>query len=264
MSNTIKHAGKKLVLFVFEAMLYPCRAIKSRAIESVLYKHCLQMLIRNNEPYAPKGITSDAKFQRPMEAFTTRWEKLSEAIYENQAKNLLDVGCAEGYMIRRAAKDCGIFAVGVEVDWERIRIGNAQSDLDHDYNHGIIPMIVDCNSIRSLPTFDVVICFSVLHHVIRHHGLEEGRNFLKSLAGITGKCFLFDMCSPEETANDPHWATVLDFIKGDVVGKTGEFLRSAGFCNVRHIADTPGYVAPGIRPLFICEPPKPNGGLLTD
>ena len=158
-------------------------------------------------------------------------------------------------MIGRAAKDCGVFAVGLERDWDRTKVGHARSQLGKEYGFGIVPMTVDSRSLVGLPMFDVVICFSVLHHVIRHQGMEEGREFLKSLASITGKCFLFDMCSPEETANDPEWGNVLSFLRGNVVDKTAQLLWNAGFSKVTHIADTPGYVAPGIRPMFICEPP---------
>lgn len=238
-----------------DLLLLPCRGITSKKVASIFHRTSLHMVLRSGTPYAPNGERHTAGFQRPMEAFTTRWEKVSKAITQHGARNLLDVGCAEGYMIQKAAKEAGVFAVGLERDWSRIAVGYAQAQLGTEYNCGIVPFAANSESLSHLPKFDVVVCFSVLHHVIRHCGLDEARAFLTSLADKTGKCFLFDMCSPEETANDPQWGVVLDFLKGDVVGKTAELLSDAGFRNVQHIASTPGYVPPGMRPLFLCDPP---------
>lgn len=255
MSKTLRDLRRKLTRHSMRTVLYPFTRMKDTAIRSELHRISNTMQVRNSDPYASACCGRTEEFQRPAVAFTTRWQRVAEAIRQHEARNLLDVGCAEGYMIRRAADECGVFAVGLEMDWRRIRTGLAERDLGGEYRHGIVPMHVSPESLLSLPTFDVVICFSVLHHVIRLHGLDEGRSFLSSLARITGKCFLFDMGSPEETAFNPEWGKILAFLEGDVAGKTAELLRTAGFRDVTHIDDTPGYVESGIRPLFLCRPP---------
>ena len=43
-----------------------------------------------------------------------RWEAIAAAIREYEVGSVLDVGCAEGWFLRRAAKDFGCFSLGVE------------------------------------------------------------------------------------------------------------------------------------------------------
>jgi len=85
--------------------------------------------------------------------------------------------------------------------------------------------------------------------------MDAGTEFLEAIRTITGQRFLFDMGSPEETANDPEWADVLSFFEGDVTSRSKQFLQSAGFVNVTHVGDTPGYVRTAVRPMFICSVP---------
>lgn len=258
MAKVIRNVLMRLMQRTCRLLLYPCTRVRSLALQSEVYNACLRMVVRNSQAYASACAGGHAQFQRPATAFITRWKKVSEAIRETGSRHLLDVGCAEGYMIRMASQECGNFAVGLEMDWQRIRVACAERELHREHLHGIVPMVVNSESLASLPRFDIVICFSVLHHVIRHQGIDEARLFLQSLARITGKRFLFDMGSPDETANDPEWGRVLAFLKPDLVGNISELLESAGFTNVRHVADTPGYVSTCVRPLFICEPMQKN------
>ena len=91
--------------------------------------------------------------------------------------------------------------------------------------------------------------------MVRQHGREAAVEYLTAIRRITRHRFLFDMGNPEETGADPEWGSVLAFLKGDVVGKNKALLESAGFTDVRHVADTPGYVQTAVRPLFVCSSP---------
>jgi len=239
--------------------LSPFILLRGSTIAGMVYERGLEMVLESSSPYAHDATKQSSRrlpeFYRPAEAFSTRFERVATTLADVNARNLLDIGCAEGYMISRAAKERGVFALGLEMDRRRIRVGNATSDLDGDYGYGIVPALVGPELLGRLPKFDVVVCFSVLHHVIRGGGMEAGTEFLEAIRAITGRRFLFDMGSPEETANDPGWADVLDFFSGDVTRRTKEFLESAGFVEVTHVGDTPGYVQNARRPMFVCSVP---------
>ncbi|MFT6372364.1 MAG: SAM-dependent methyltransferase [Gammaproteobacteria bacterium] len=249
---------EKIAKLIGQFFLLPLNLIKRRFFLNMAYRRVLEMVVEDNEAYSLgtslNERSSKPKFYRPADAFEKRFEQVRNAIEEVNAHSLLDIGCAEGYMISRAAKELDVFAIGLEVDRQRIRAGNAQSELDRDLNYGIIPASVDAQYLNKLPKFDVVVCFSVLHHVIRHHGKIEAIEFLKAIRRITRHRFLFDMGSPEETANDPEWGEVLAFMKGDLVAKNKELLEEAGFTDIQYVGDTPGYVQSANRPLFICNP----------
>ena len=50
--------------------------------------------------------------------------------------------------------------------------------------------------ILALPSFDAVICTSVVHHVIRQNGLAVGEDFVRALATRANKLVLFEMELP--------------------------------------------------------------------
>ena len=45
----------------------------------------------------------------------SRWDAIADVLKEYRALSVLDVGCAEGWLVRRAATDLGCFAVGVGI-----------------------------------------------------------------------------------------------------------------------------------------------------
>jgi cyclopropane fatty-acyl-phospholipid synthase-like methyltransferase len=248
---------QKIIRTIGNLALSPFSWFNSRSVSNVVYLKGLQLVVDASVPYAEdvpaENKRNSSKYFRPAEAFDRRFQEIKKASAEVNAQNLLDIGCAEGYMIGRAARELGLFAVGLEMDRQRIRVGNAQSELNNDMNYGIIPSSAEPGLLDKVPVFDLVVCFSVLHHVIRHHGYESGINFLKSIKSRTRFRFLFDMGSPDETDNDPEWGNVLAFLKGDIVAKNKEMLESAGFVDVTHVGDTPGYIKSAKRPLFVCS-----------
>jgi hypothetical protein len=54
-----------------------------------------------------------------------RWRAVAEVLDRHAVHNVLDVGCAEGWFVRRAAKDHNCFAVGIEAtdacSWANLR-----------------------------------------------------------------------------------------------------------------------------------------------
>jgi hypothetical protein len=107
--------------------------------------------------------------------------------------------------------------------------------------------------ILKLPCFDVVVCLSVVHHIIRAHGMEVGRDFVRALATCAAKAIVFEMGTSEEKVGSAprHLPGMPDgqeaFVKG--------FLESCGLQRVRVVAESAGYSGESRR-IFSAEPPR--------
>jgi hypothetical protein len=166
---------------------------------------------------------------------------------------LVEIGCAEGYFVRRAAQELGLFSLGVEGDWSRVGVGMALAEIRDERRYGFAFGIFSPDEIRAIPAFDIVVCFSVVHHVIKLANVEAGLEFLRALAAITKQRFLFDMGGPEETSHS--WAAQLAFLGPNVDEGIRRLLEQAGFSDVQIVGHTPGHRDAARRSIFSCAPP---------
>lgn len=202
--------------------------------------------------------------KRPLPFFADRLALLRDVARESSARNALDIGCAEGYFIRGLAQDPGLIGLGLESDWNALRKGLALRTLQTEERYAFVPIRFDTESLRSLPAFDLVICFWVLHHVIRNGGRDAGVSFLRACGDITGRKFVFAMGGPRDEGS-PAAAAKLAFLGEDdesIAAGMRELLVDAGFqrCEIRAWASThgvsgvPGGIGSG-NPIFVCDPP---------
>lgn len=215
----------------------------------------LWITVKLNKSYQPVEGVQFVSQRRPDSAFLKRWQIVSDVIKQHQPNNLLDIGCAEGFFIRKAASEHDLFAVGCEYNWRPLGIGAAMAELKDEQGYGFVRIFLTPDTLKKLPKFDMVICFSVLHHVVRAGGESAGLEFLKSCAQITGKCFLFDMGTPEEKTNS--WASSLNFLEHDsksIEENTKIYLKRAGFKQVNCLGQAMGYNRDAFRPIFLCLP----------
>lgn len=205
--------------------------------------------------------------KRPLPFFSDRLALLRDVARESSARNALDIGCAEGYFIRGLAQDPGLIGLGLESDWNALRKGLALRTLQTEDRYAFVPIRVDDESLRSFPTFDLVICFWVLHHVIRNGGRDAGVSFLRACGDITGRKFVFAMGGPRDEGS-PTAAAKLAFLGDDyeaIAAGMRELLVEAGFqrCEIRAWASVHGVsgAADGVgsgNPIFVCDPPGRN------
>jgi hypothetical protein len=178
-----------------------------------------------------------------------RLEAVLTVLREHRAHTLLDVGCAEGWFVRRAASDCQCFAIGIEAS-ERVLVGELARLHDGVEGMAIVKARVSAADIRALPKFDAVICMSVLHHIIRTTGLPSAEDFVRALASRTQKVLIFEM----GTADEHSWKDVLP----EVAQGQEEFVRAllerCGLRNVCRIAESPAFHRETQRLLFTAEP----------
>ncbi len=209
-------------------------------------------MLADAKSYHPFGYYASARMKRPEEAFHQRWQIVSSVIQKYSASNLCDLGCAEGYYVRRAAREHGIFAVGIDNDRKRLRSAVALSELDQDWSCAFMQMDVTSATIRGIPQFDLIACMSLLHHVIYRNGFSEAKALLRETAKKTTKCMVFEMGGPNEDANK--WASSLSMLAGDVDANIARLLSDCGYRNITVLGHTKGYDSSALRGVFVAEP----------
>ena len=209
-------------------------------------------ILAETKSYHPLGRYVSARLKRPEEAFHQRWHIVSRVIQEYAASNFCDLGCAEGYYVRRAACEHRIFAVGIDNDRKRLRSAVALSELDQDWSCAFIQMDITSTTIRGIPQFDMIACMSLLHHVIYRNGFSEAKALLCEIARKATKCIVFDMGGPNEDANK--WASSLSMLAGDVDANIANLLAECGFRNINVLGHARGYDTSALRGIFVAEP----------
>ena len=178
-----------------------------------------------------------------------RWTAISQVLQDYGAKNVLDIGCAEGWLIRRAAAECNCFAVGIEAS-DRVIVGELARLHDRVEGVATARAFMTPEAIRALPQFDAVLCLSVLHHVIRGFGIGTAEEFLRALASRVLKVLIFEIGTADESA----WTSVLPEVRHGQETFVTDLLERSGFHRVRVIAESEAFHREVNRILFVAEP----------
>jgi len=123
--------------------------------------------------YQPVGI--GRRRARGVRDAKTRWEAIAPVLRRYDVKSVLDIGCAEGYFVRRAASELGCFAIGVEAS-DRGTLGALALLQARAERTGLMRAFVTEAELRRWPQFDAVICMSVVHHIARAYDLEAAQH----------------------------------------------------------------------------------------
>jgi hypothetical protein len=180
-----------------------------------------------------------------------RWQAVADVLRDYGVRNLLDIGCAEGWFVRRAAADLNIFAIGIEATDVGI-VGELARLHDRVPRAAVARAFVTPEVIRDLPQFDAVLCLSMLHHVIRGFGLDVAERFLQVLATRAGKVFVFEI----GTADESSWTEFLPEQNQGQEAFVRELLKRSGFHEIRVIGESAAFNREVQRLLFVAEPIK--------
>lgn len=217
-------------------------------------KNLAKLILSEGQTYHPLGKYGKAAMARPDAAFYERWNLMAPLLLQSGAKNFCDLGCAEGFYVRQASQEFGIFSVGIDNDRKRLDRAIALNLLYENHQAAFIQMEISSHSLYALPPFDVVACMSLLHHVIFHQGLEQAEDLLRVLSSKVRKMLFFDMGGPDEQGNE--WADSLLMLRGNVDVKITQLLLRSGFTSVRPLGKTLGYATNATRTLFTAEPTR--------
>lgn len=185
-----------------------------------------------------------------------RWQAIAQTLRAYSARNVLDIGCAEGWFIRRAAADLNCFAVGIEAS-DRVAVGEFSRLHDRIERVAAIRSFVSASDLAALPKFDAVICMSVVHHIIRAHGLAAAHEFVRALAARVEKVLIFEIGTADESAWTEH---LLELGQGQEVF-VRELLARCGLTNIQAIAGSAAYHREVQRLLFSAEPASDADGV---
>jgi SAM-dependent methyltransferase len=180
-----------------------------------------------------------------------RWQAISHVLQARDVRNVLDVGCAEGWFVRRAAAEHNCFAIDIEAT-DRVIVGELARLHDRVPRAATVRAFMTPDAIRALPQFDAVLCLSVLHHVIRGFGIAAAEQFLRALASRVGKVLIFEIGTADETS----WTPFLPDLNQGQETFVRDLLTRCGFQNVQVIAQSAAFHRETQRLLFTAEPGK--------
>lgn len=180
-----------------------------------------------------------------------RWAMMEHLFRDRNVTSILDLGCAEGYYVLRAAEERGCVALGVDADIRRTYIGQGCAFLQKAQGVGFMTSYVTPDFVNKLPRFDLVICFSLFHHVIISNGLDYARCLMQKIRAVTGKAFVFDMGQSDESYHE--WSGLLS-MEPDPATWIAAFLKDAGFTSVSILGESASFAGLSKRLLFLATP----------
>ena len=214
------------------------------------YKFALRRLVRQVQPYHPVSMNGEVLSNGEREC-SDRWKVISEVLAQG-AESVLDLGCAEGYFVSRAAKEYGCFALGIDADIRRLTVAQDLNLLNKNECAGFMYAHISMEFLRKLPPFDVVILLAVLHHVMYEHGVDYAREFMTCIRTRTRKVLVFEMGQSNERSMD--WAAHLPEMGPNPHDWIKDFLLSCGFSEVNKMGETDAYHSDRRRGIFVACP----------
>ena len=221
---------------------------KARTTLKRAHRRNAQVLLQGATWSLRRGVDLYQGDQRDIE---DRWQFIRPELVRLDARSVLDIGCAEGTFIQRAAKELGCFGLGVErTRWSVLSGEVGRLNAGHK-GYAVINADLTPETIRRLPNCDVTLCLSVVHHVINKGGLDAGREFLAALASVTTKAIVFEMGAPShpDFVNSKGRARPAD----DQAPAIRSLLESSGWSNPRALGRTPGFKGRYERDVFVAD-----------
>jgi 2-polyprenyl-3-methyl-5-hydroxy-6-metoxy-1,4-benzoquinol methylase len=219
-------------------------------LSKFLHKLAIRRMIKEINPYHPISIEGEIVSTGERDC-SDRWFVINEVISKHPG-SVLDLGCAEGYFVQRAAREHGCFVLGVDADVRRLTVAQDVNVLNRNERAGFMYAHITPEFLGKLPTFDTVIFLSVLHHVMYEHGVDHARDFMKLIREKTAKSLIFDMGQSNETAMQ--WASLLPDMGANPEEWIAEFLRSCGFSEVIKVGETDAFRSNVSRAVFVAHP----------
>ena len=211
-------------------------------------------LINSNNRYNYVPIEISNFRTNSIRDWELRWSLIKKELQHYGASSVMDIGCAEGWFLRRAAEEMGCFALGIERDNNRVAPSEIARLYDQAGNIAVMKSDLNLNELVKLPQFDVILCLSVVHHIVRTDGIEAGRDFVKALSWKANKALIFEMGTSEE--KEMEWAEDMPVMLEGQKVFLERFLKSAGLFNIREIGESLSFKKDAMRSLYVAEPGK--------
>lgn len=211
-------------------------AIRNQAdrITRVLDRAQLRLLIEAQGTYQP--VLRNGRFEGsdPRDC-VERWRLIQPHIPAD-ATSAMDLGCGQGYFPLRLAEH-GLVSVGVDTSGPLLDMGWRQVRLNGLRNVGFLNADVSHEFVDRMPTVDVVIFFSLLHHLMYLNDVAWCAELLRRLRPKVRKAMFFDMGQSNEPFHE--WSALLPDMGPDPGAWVVRFLAENGFPDSTVIGHVP-------------------------
>lgn len=159
-----------------------------------------------------------------------RWREIEGIIRENNIDSVLDLGCAEGFFVRKSV-EAGCFAMGADMDSDKLVWAQTTMTLDGLKGFGFFKEELTPKSLTRLPSADMTINLSLVHHLMYAQGIGYARDFMAAARALTRKVMVFEMGQSDELHYE--WARRLPDMGEHPHQWIEKFLLESGFASVR-------------------------------
>jgi hypothetical protein len=148
------------------------------------------------------------------------------------SKNILDIGSNVGYYLFELSR-MGYLCHGLESDPDLVCFTSLMT-----YATGMRGVSCECGKfdlsfVGRMPRYDVILCLSVIHHIILAEGMDVAESILQHLASKTNHVLFFEMGQSNEIQAD--WSKRLPAMEPDPETWISEWLLKSGFRRVKTI-----------------------------
>lgn len=147
-------------------------------------------------------------------------------------RNILDIGSNSGYYLFALAK-LGYRCYGLEADSDLVLYAHLASYLLKAKGASCECGMLNLSFVERMPRYDVVLCLSVMHHIILREGLAAAEKILTGLREKANYALFFEMGQSNEIEAD--WSVRLPRMEPDPETWISQWLKQCGFSRVQTI-----------------------------
>jgi hypothetical protein len=177
-----------------------------------------------------------------------RWRLIKKIIIKEKIKNILDLGSAEGFFIKKFS-DMGIFSLGIEGDERRFLVSNHTLNKNKYKNYAVVHNKIALKFVEKIPEFQSILYLSVHHHILAALGKKNANLILKEIFKKSKRSMFFETAMHDEKSkewNNNYKINLKDISENNIK----LFFKKLGARKVEIIGYTKAYNKGYKRPLF--------------
>lgn len=160
-----------------------------------------------------------------------RWAMIRDHM-PAESKTVFDIGSNSGYYLFQFA-NLGYLSHGIESDPDLVYFTSLQNYLLDAKGVSCECGRFDLRFIEHMPRYDVVLCLSIMHHIIMSEGIDVAEAVLKALVQKINHVMFFEMGQSNETKAD--WFYRLPRMQPDPEVWISLWLKKCGFKKIETI-----------------------------